>query len=127
MLLFGYGYVYLFIPETRGLTLEEVRTLLFVAIPESYGCRWMKCIVQVLNLGTPLNGNRILVKKRIGTSLRALIESKKRRRGPLQALKLYLMTVNDLTIVNISFSIPNDMYEKKLASLLPPFHLHNVL
>ena len=24
MLLFGYGYVYLFIPETRGLTLEEV-------------------------------------------------------------------------------------------------------
>ena len=26
MLLFGYVYVYLFIPETRGLTLEEVRT-----------------------------------------------------------------------------------------------------
>ena len=24
MLLFGFGYVYLFIPETRGLTLEEV-------------------------------------------------------------------------------------------------------
>jgi hypothetical protein len=24
MLLFGYGYVYLFIPETRGLTLKEV-------------------------------------------------------------------------------------------------------
>ena len=26
MLLFGYVYVYFFIPETRGLTLEEVRT-----------------------------------------------------------------------------------------------------
>lgn len=25
MLLFGYGYVYLFIPETKGLSLEEVR------------------------------------------------------------------------------------------------------
>ena len=25
MLLFGYVYVYLFIPETKGLTLEEVR------------------------------------------------------------------------------------------------------
>lgn len=25
MLLFGYAYVYLFIPETKGLSLEEVR------------------------------------------------------------------------------------------------------
>jgi len=24
MLIFGYGYVYLFVPETRGLSLEEV-------------------------------------------------------------------------------------------------------
>ena len=135
MLLFGYGYVYLFIPETRGLTLEEVRTctLLFVAIRESYGCRSMKCIVRVLNLGTPLNGNRILVKKPIGMSLRALIESRERRRGPLQTLKLYpmmvhdLMTVNDLTIVNISFSISNDMYEEKLERVLSPSHLHKVL
>ena len=30
MLLFGFGYVYLFIPETRGLTLEEVCKFLFV-------------------------------------------------------------------------------------------------
>ena len=31
MLLFGYVYVYLFIPETRGLTLEEVYMLLFIS------------------------------------------------------------------------------------------------
>ena len=33
MLLFGYGYVYLFIPETRGLTLEEVCTFFFRCYP----------------------------------------------------------------------------------------------
>jgi len=33
MLLFGYGYVYLCIPETKGLTLEEVKnfSISFVA------------------------------------------------------------------------------------------------
>ena len=29
MLIFGYGYVYLFVPETRGLSLEEVSGKLF--------------------------------------------------------------------------------------------------
>ena len=27
MLIFGYGYVYLFVPETRGLSLEEVNVV----------------------------------------------------------------------------------------------------
>jgi len=33
MLIFGYGYVYLFVPETRGLSLEEVNfVFLFLLI-----------------------------------------------------------------------------------------------
>jgi SP family sugar:H+ symporter-like MFS transporter len=39
MLLFGYGYVYLFIPETRGLTLEEVYTFFSLSpCGESHSC-----------------------------------------------------------------------------------------
>jgi hypothetical protein len=90
MLLFGYGYVYLFIPETRGLTLEEVCRFLFVVTRESHSCRSMNCIGRALNLGIPLSGNHILVKKRIRTPSKAFIKSKTRR-GPLEVLRLYLV------------------------------------
>jgi hypothetical protein len=101
MLLFGYVYVYLFIPETRGLTLEEVCRFLFVVITQkSHSCRSMNCIGRALNLGTPLSGNHILVKKRIRTPSKAFIKSKTRRRGPLKVLRLYL--VNNLTTENFS-------------------------
>ena len=106
-LLFGYGYVYLFIPETRGLSLEEVCSILFVITRESHSCRLMYCIVWVLNLGTRLSGNRILVKKRIRTlsktPLKAFTKCKMRRRGPLKVLRLYL--VNDLSTANFSSMI----------------------
>jgi hypothetical protein len=46
----------------------------------------MKCIVQALDLGTPVTGNHILVKKRIKLFSKAFIESKMRR-GFLQILK----------------------------------------
>jgi hypothetical protein len=108
MLLFGYGYVYLFIPETRGLTLEEVCRFLFVITQESHSCRSMKCIVRVLNLGTPLSGNHILVKKRIRALSKAFIESKTRRRGPLKVLRLYL--VNDLTTTSSSSTIDMNVW-----------------
>jgi hypothetical protein len=65
----------------------------------------MKCIGQALNLGTPLSGNHILVKKRIRTPSKAFIMSKmiQKRREPLKVLKLYL--VNDLTTANFSSTI----------------------
>jgi hypothetical protein len=99
MLLFGYGYVYLFIPETRGLTLEEVCRFKFVISKESHSCRSMNCIGRVLNLGTPLSGNHILVKNHIKTPSKAFIESKTKR-GPLEVLRLYL--VNDLITAKFS-------------------------
>ena len=77
MLLFGFGYVYLFIPETRGLTLEEVCKFLFViSTREFHSCRSMNCIGRTLNLGTPLSGNHILVKKRIRTPSKVFIKKR---------------------------------------------------
>jgi hypothetical protein len=63
----------------------------------------MKCTARALNLGTPLSGNPILVKKLIRTPSKAFIKSKKRRRGLLKVLRLYL--VNDLTTANFSSTI----------------------
>jgi SP family sugar:H+ symporter-like MFS transporter len=40
MLLFGYGYVYLFIPETRGLSLEEVDELYRAGIKPWSSTEW---------------------------------------------------------------------------------------
>jgi hypothetical protein len=48
----------------------------------------MKCIERALNLGTPLGGNHILVKKRMRTPSKAFIKSKTRRRKPLKVLKI---------------------------------------
>ena len=109
MLLFGYGYVYLFIPETRGLTLEEVCNFVFVVSRESHSCRSMKCIGRALNLGIPPIGNQVLVRKRIRTPSKAFIMSKtiQKRRGLLRVLKLYL--VNDLK--SAKFFSFNDWYE----------------
>jgi len=89
-LLFGNGYVYLFIPETKGLW-------------ESHSCKSMNFIARALNLGTFLSGNHILVKC-IRSPSKTFIKCK-RRRGPLKVLRLHL--VNDLTTAN--FSSTTDM------------------
>jgi hypothetical protein len=58
MLLFGYVYVYLFIPETKGLSLEEVSTVTVALGPLfTFVARSMKCIALESNLGTLLGGH----------------------------------------------------------------------
>jgi hypothetical protein len=57
MLLFGYVYVYLFIPETKGLSLEEVSIINLALKPLfTLVSRSMKCIAPESNLGILPNG-----------------------------------------------------------------------
>jgi Sugar (and other) transporter len=60
MLVFGFGYVYLFIPETKGLSLEEVcssRMLDCGGTLFNNGTRLTRCTAQVSSPGTPRHGS----------------------------------------------------------------------
>ncbi|KAG5654150.1 hexose transporter hxt1 [Sphagnurus paluster] len=48
MLLFGYVYVYLFIPETKGLSLEEVDEMYRSGVKPWNSANWKPHLVQEL-------------------------------------------------------------------------------
>ena len=86
-----------------------VDRFLFVVTRESHGYRSMKCIGQALNLGTPLSGNHILVKKHIRMPSRLFNKTKKtKRKAPLKVDRLYL--VNDLTTENLFSTIDMNVW-----------------
>lgn len=76
MLVFGWFYVFLFIPETKGLSLEEaspatVSEYCFMLLIDVTVFRLMSCIELISNRGNRLGGDHILQRKSINTTMTA--------------------------------------------------------
>lgn len=96
MLVFGFIYVYLFIPETKGLSLEEVRVTLNIVDPmrpdPNSLRRLMRCTAPESHHGTPPSGVQLRSISMTKTMRRSIQKAPKRQK---QSLRPPLNTASD--------------------------------